>query len=137
MGSQYEQRVIELYEGDPSRQQITRLSKVFDVSEDEIKNILQKNGFEIPVAKRGPRRKNKVNGYEADTVILDEAATPISAENVEVAKAPEEEKWPMPEYVKEILMNQLDSLEEQIKQMEGMLNDCKSKYKVIADYIKN
>lgn len=136
MGSQYEQRVIELYGEDPSRQQITRLSKVFDVSEDEIKNILQKNGFEIPVAKRGPRPKIKVDGNESNTVILDKAALP-SSENVVVAKAPEEEKWPMPEYVKEILMNQLDSLEEQIKQMEGMLNDCKSKYKVIADYIKN
>lgn len=136
MGSQYEQRVIELFQEDPSRQQITRLSKVFDVSEDEIKNILQKNGFEIPVVKKGPRRKIKVDGYEANTVILDKATLP-SSENVIAAKAPEEEKWPMPEYVKEILMNQLDSLEEQIKQMEGMLNDCKSKYKVIADYIKN
>ena len=137
MSSNYEQRVIELFQEDPSRQQITRLSKIFQVSEDEIKGILQRNGIEIPIAKRGPKPKAKGNGLFADTVILDEAATSISSENVEVAKAPEEEKWPMPEYVKEILMNQLDSLEEQIKQMEGMLNDCKSKYKVIADYIKN
>ena len=129
----YEETVLSLFDNCPTRLQITKIAKTFMVTDDEIKNILQKNGRENPTSKRGPKPKSK--GFEAQTVILDEAAVP-SSKDVEVAKT-EDGKLPMPEYVKEILMNQLDSLDDQIKQMEAMLVDIKSKYKVIADYIKN
>ena len=55
MMTEFEQQICELYDANPSRQQITNLAKMYQVPEDHIKEVLQSYGRVIPLAKKGPK----------------------------------------------------------------------------------
>lgn len=120
--TEFEQQICELYDANPSRQQITNLAKMYQVPEDHIKEVLQNNGRVIHLAKRGPKPR---------AVILNKNEKPVNDEEHHVVK-----DLPMPEYVKEILMDKMDELESDIKDIEANLEEYKKKYKTLADYIK-
>ena len=120
--TEFEQQICELYDANPSRRLITNLVKMYQVPEDHIKEVLQGYGRVIPLAKKGPKPR---------AVILNKNEKPVNDEEHPVVK-----DLPMPEYVKEILMDKMDELEETIKDIEGNLEEYKKKYKTLADYIK-
>ena len=74
------------------------------------------------MAKRGPKPR---------AVILNKNEKPVNDEEHPVVK-----DLPMPEYVKEILMDKMDELESDIKDIESNLEEYKKRYKTLADYIK-
>ena len=113
----YEQQILDFYDLNPSRQQITSLAKMYKDSEDNIKQILQSYGRVIPLADKKPRIKT------------------VTKEEPEMEKLISE-TLPMPEYVKEILMDKMDELEVEIRILEDELDAYKQKYKTLADYIK-
>lgn len=116
-----ENQILELFDTCPTRQQMVGLAKMYGISMEKLKSILTKNGREIPAGSRGPKPKAK--GLKADIVILDEAAVPISSENVEVAKADPEVITKMPDCVVKTIEKRMHELEGDIKNYQEAINN--------------
>lgn len=111
----FEKQIIELFDANPTRAYVVRLAKMYNTNEELILEILQKNGRDINFKKGKLSKESEISQEE---------------------KKPQEEKaLPMPEYVRTVLERELDSLDNEILQMEKKMADLKDKYKVLSDYL--
>ena len=124
--SDYEELVLELFDNNPTRSMITSIAKMYGASYESIIEILQKHGREITF-KRG--RKPKPKHEEVTEEVKEDSSE-------ELSKAAEHE-LPIPEYVKELVMKEMDSLEEQFKELEQETLEKQQKYTVLANFLKN
>ena len=105
----FEKQIIELFDANPTRAYVVRLAKMYNTNEELILEILQKNGRDINFKKVRPSQERKLSGGE--------------------------KALPMPEYVRKVLERELDSLDNEILQMEKKMAELKDKYKVLSDYL--
>lgn len=123
--------VLETYDhAENKRKAIEATSKLLNVSPEEIKEVLQKNGrvidFQKPIKTKEERAKASI---KPKAMVPPKEADPPEPEKE--AAAPE----PMPEYVKEVLMNGMDQLEQEIQETTQRLKMLEGNYKVLTDYI--
>ena len=123
--------VLETYDhAENKRKAIEATSKLLNVSPEEIKEVLQKNGrvidFQKPIKTKGERPTATIKNK-----IMEPAREADPPEPAKEAAAPE----PMPEYVKEVLMNGMDQLEQEIQEATQRLKMLEGNYKVLTDYI--
>ena len=123
--------VLETYDqAENKRKAIEATSKLLNVSPEEIKEVLQKNGrvidFQKPIKTKGERPTATIKNK-----IMEPAREADPPEPAKEAAAPE----PMPEYVKEVLMNGMDQLEQEIQETTQRLKMLEGNYKVLTDYI--
>lgn len=123
--------VLETYDhAENKRKAIEATSKLLNVSPEEIKEVLQKNGRVIdsqkPIKTKEERPKASIKPRAME---LPKEADP--PEPTKEAAAPE----PMPEYVKEVLINGMDQLEQEIQEATQRLKMLEGNYKVLTDYI--
>lgn len=124
----YEKTICELYDNNPSFYQIRSIAKMYNIDEDEVKDILTKNGRELPRS-----RKSKLT-----TKIEAEPQT----EPQEAAAKEGTKTAPIPDAVKTLVFDRIDKLEadlgalnQRIKDLEDAKAAVVSEYKVLADYI--
>lgn len=127
--SDYEEVILELFDACPTRSQVTYLAKMYCTSDESILELLQKNGRDINF-KRGRRPKAK-------TEEVKETKEEVSEDLPEQLSKAAEHELPIPEYVKELVMKEMDSLEEQLKVLEKETLEKQQKYTVLANFIKN
>ena len=129
--SDYEELVLELFDNNPTRSMITSIAKMYGASYESIIEILQKHGREITF-KRG--RKPKPKHEEVTEEVKEDSSE-------ELSEAAEQQlpiqQLPIPEYVKELVMKEMDSLEEQLKALEQETLEKQQKYTVLANFLKN
>lgn len=126
--------VLETYDhAENKRKAIEATSKLLNVSPEEIKEVLQKNGrvidFQKPIKTKGERPTATIKNKIMEPAR--EADPPEEPKEPKEAAAPE----PMPEYVKEVLMNGMDQLEQEIQEATQRLKMLEGNYKVLTDYI--
>lgn len=100
---------------------IRDISKTFQISKEEVIEVLECNDREVPKGKRGPAKKREP-----------EAADP-EAERAEVTK---EKTLPVCNYVYEVLAEKMDSLEMQLRDLKQKEQEILAKYNTIAAFIK-
>ncbi len=126
--------VLETYDyAENKRKAIEATSKLLNVSPEEIKEVLQKNGrvidFQKPIKTKGERPTATIKNKIMEPAR--EADQPEEPEKPKEAAAPE----PMPEYVKDVLMHGMDQLEQEIQEATQRLKMLEGNYKVLTDYI--
>ena len=124
--SDYEELVLELFDNNPTRSMITSIAKMYGVSYESVTEILQKHGREITF-KRGRRPKPKP----------EEVTEEVTGDSSEELSEAAEHELPIPEYVKELVMKEMDSLEEQLKALEQETLEKQQKYTVLANFLKD
>ncbi len=123
--------VLETFDqAENKRKAIEATSKLLNVSPEEIKEVLQKNGREIDF-KKPIKTKEERPTATIKNKIMEPARETDPPEEPKEAAAPE----PMPDYVKEVLLKGMDQLEIEIKEATERLHMLENNYKVLTDYI--
>ena len=116
------QMILQTYrDAENKRKAILNLSKVLNVSTDEIVEKLQQNGVQISYAE--PKKK-PIKELEE-----------IVKENPIQSVAPEAAALPMPEYVQDILFREFGSLERKMDELAAELEVTKEHYAVLKQYL--
>ncbi len=116
------QMILQTYkDAENKRKAILSLSKLLDVSTDEIVEKLQQNGVQISYA--APKKKPIKDLQE------------IVKENPIQSVAPEAAALPMPEYVQDILFREFGSLERKMDELAAELEVTKEHYAVLKQYL--
>lgn len=124
-----ERQILELFDACPTRQQMTGLANMYNISMKNLIAFLKKQGREIPPGSRGPKPK----GLKADLVIIDEAAAPSNS-NPQITK--------MPDCVAKTIEKRMHELEADIKNYQeaidnyrDMVSRLESEYTAHANYL--
>lgn len=116
------QMILQTYrDAENKRKAILNLSKVLNVSTDEIVEKLQQNGVQISYAE--PKKK-PIKELEE-----------IVKENPIQSVAPEAAALHMPEYVQDILFREFGSLEKKMDELAAELEVTKEHYAVLKQYL--
>lgn len=116
------QMILQTYkDAENKRKAILSLSKLLDVSTDEIVEKLQQNGVQISYA--APKKKPIKEQQE------------IAKEDPIQSVAPEAAALPMPEYVQDILFREFGSLERKMDELAAELEATKEHYAVLRQYL--
>ena len=126
----YEKTICELYDNNPSNYQIRSIAKMYNVDEDEVKDILTRNDRELPKAGRPKATIKAADKKEPET------------EPQEAAAKEDTKTAAIPDAVKTLVFDRIDKLEadlgalnQRIKDLEDAKAAVVSEYKVLADYI--
>lgn len=124
---EYEKSICELYDNSPNGQQIRAIAGMYHIDVEEVKDILVKNGRELP---KGGRPK---------------ATIKASATQEEMPKEMHPKQTPVaniPDAVKTLVFNRIDAIDKElfdlnkrIEALEEAKHHLSSEYKVLADYI--
>ena len=117
--------------GDPGRQ-IRSLAKTCGVPESEIRKILIESDV-LEEKKRGPKRKEEAieDNNEADNMSQE------PSEAKEEPKEPQEAAGlPIPDAVKECLIEGLEKIEIDIQKRQEEIRKLEARYETIAKYLK-
>ena len=150
--------IINLYKesfdkGDPVKQ-IKSLAKANNVKATFIKKILSDAGLEVPdYIPTGPMKKDAHEIEAADPVPgeigykerkaavinedFEEAVQDMIAKSESENKAAEERQLPVPDAVRECLMEGLDKIDAEIQGHQKAITQLENKYRTIASYIGN
>lgn len=127
MTQKTKQNILELYDQALDQTKAIReISKAFDISRFELADILFKNGRPIP-AKFQYKNEDLTKADEADCP--DDDVSQAAADEAAVI-------LPIPNYIFDVLMKELDSLDMQINAMSQKLADLSTKYTDISKFIK-
>lgn len=126
MTKKTKQNMLELYDEALNKTKAIRdISKTFNISRFELVDMLYENGRPIP---EKLQEKNEEMTKAEEDVVPDQ-----ETENVpDQAAAP----LPIPNYIFEVLIKELDSLDMQINAMSQKLADLSTKYTDISKFIK-
>lgn len=126
----YEKTICELYDNNPSNYQIRSIAKMYNIDEDEVKDILARNDRELPKAGRPKATIKAADKKEPET------------EPQEAAVKEDTKTAPIPDAVKNLVFDRIDKLECNLRDLNERINaleDAKaaavSEYRVLADYI--
>lgn len=102
---------------------INDISKLFGFPRDEIKDVLAENGRALPYQKK-PKSPE----------VTEEVVSPDQEAEDEPDKAAD--RLPIPNYVFDVLIKELDALDMQINAMSQKLAELSTKYTDISKFIK-
>ena len=119
---EYEKTICELFDNCPNGQQIRAIAGMYHIDVEDVKEILTKNGRELPKSGR-PK------------------AT-IKAAEPQEEKVPDKHVTNIPDAVKMLVFNRIDAIDKElfdlnrrIEALEEAKHHLSSEYKVLADYI--
>ena len=123
------QNILELYDEALDKNKAIRdIAKTIGVPQVEIRDVVYENGRPIP-----PKRTKAEPKEEPDDLDCpdDEAAAQEPEEAQEAAV-----QLPIPNYIFDVLMRELDTLDMQINALSQKLADLSTKYTDISKFIK-
>lgn len=126
----YEKTICELYDNNPSNYQIRSIAKMYNIDEDEVKDILARNDRELPKAGRPKATIKAADKKEPET------------EPQEAAAKEDTKTAPIPDAVKNLIFGRIDELDKNLADLNQRINGLVAaknlviaEYKVLADYI--
>lgn len=133
-----ERQILELFDACPTRQQMTGLANMYNISMKNLIAFLKKQGREIPPGSRGPKPKHenaKVIVMAADPSNSNEQVkSKISNSNPQITK--------MPDCVAKTIEKRMHELEADIKNYQNtirnyqdMIHKLEAEYTAHADYL--
>ena len=128
MTNKTKQNILELYDEALDKNKAIRdIARTFDVTQDEVTDVIYKNGRPIP-----PKRtKSEPRPEPDDPDCPDEEIESADQEGQEAAV-----QLPIPNYIFDVLLRELDALDMQINAMSQKLADLSTKYTDISKFIK-
>lgn len=128
MTQKTKQNILELYDEALDKNKAIRdIAKTIGVPQEEVRDVIYENGRPIP-----PKRtKTEAKSEPDDPVIPDEDDKTADQEAQEAAAI-----LPIPNYIFDVLMKELDSLDMQINALSQKLADLSTKYTDISKFIK-
>lgn len=128
MTQKTKQNILELYDEALDKNKAIRdIAKTIGVPQEEVRDVIYENGRSIP-----PKRtKTEAKSEPDDSVIPDEGDKAADQEAQEAAAI-----LPIPNYIFDVLMKELDSLDMQINALSQKLADLSTKYTDISKFIK-
>ena len=134
MTQKTKQNILELYDEALDKNKAIRdIAKTIGVPQEEVRDVIYENGRPIP-----PKRtKTEAKSEPDDPVIPDEVDKAADQEGQE-AQEPQEAAaiLPIPNYIFDVLMKELDSLDMQTNALSQKLADLSTKYTDISKFIK-
>lgn len=119
MTKQTEINLLTIYDESVNKSKAVRdLAKIFEISKDEVREILANNDREIPKPRKVPAKQREPE------------AAPES-ERAEKTKA-----LPVCNYVYEVLAEKMDDLDMQLRELEQKKQQLSAQYNTIAMFIK-
>lgn len=132
MTNKTKQNILELYDEALDKNKAIRdIARTFDVSQDEVTDVIYKNGRPIPPKRRKNEPKEEPDDFDCPD---DEAAAQETDESQEAQEAVVQ--LPIPNYIFDVLMRELDTLDMQINALSQKLADLSTKYTDISKFIK-
>lgn len=130
MTNKTKQNILELYDEALDKNKAIRdIARTFDVTQDEVTDIIFKNGRPIPLKMTKSEPKKEPDDFDCPD---DEAA----AQEPEEAQEAAVQLLPIPNYIFDVLMRELDTLDMQINALSQKLTDLSTKYTDISKFIK-
>lgn len=130
MTNKTQQNILELYDEALDKNKAIRdIARTFDVTQDEVTDIIFKNGRPIPLKMTKSEPKKEPDDFDCPD---DEAA----AQEPEEAQEAAVQLLPIPNYIFDVLMRELDTLDMQINALSQKLADLSTKYTDISKFIK-
>lgn len=128
MTQKTKQNILELYDEALDKNKAIRdIAKTIGVPQEEVRDVIYENGRPIP-----PKRtKTEAKSEPDDPVIPDEGDKVADQEAQEAAAI-----LPIPNYIFDVLMKELDALDMQINALSQKLADLSTKYTDISKFIK-
>ena len=115
------ENILSLYDEAINKTKALRdLAKTFGLPRNELKTILIDNGRDVPYVKKKKQedeQKDEAKEDDPDRVVVPEVL-------------------PVPQAVLETLAKEMDALDEEIRDVTETLEHLKSRYSVIANFIK-
>ena len=132
---EFEKTICELFDNCPSAYQIKAIAGMYNIDVGEVRDILKKNGRELP---KGGRPKGSIKAAE------EKKDVPQETEPQKAADDKEQTSIVIPDAVKNLVFDRLNELEgkltdinEQIEKLEKIKTDVMSEFKVLADFIQS
>lgn len=117
--------ILTIYdEGISKNKAIQSICKMYDMTRDEVIDVLKENGRQVPY-ERKPKPEPSKEGDE-----IRAAAAEISQ------KAADDDELPVANYIFEVLADKMDELELEIRELDKKRKYFMDRYKTIAMYIQ-
>jgi hypothetical protein len=129
MTNKTKQNILELYDEALDKNKAIRdIAKTIGVPQEEIRDVVYENGRPIPPKRTKAEPKEEPDDFDCPD---DEAAAQEPEEAQEAAV-----QLPIPNYIFDVLMRELDTLDMQINALSQKLADLSTKYTDISKFIK-
>ena len=129
---EFEKSICELFDNCPSAYQIKAIAGMYSIDVGEVRDILKKNGRELP---KGGRPKGSIKAVEEKK--------DVSEEMPKAADDKEQRSLIIPDVVKNLVFGRLDELDgkitdinERIDALEKAKADAVAEFKVLAGFIQ-
>ena len=129
---EFEKSICELFDNCPSASQIKAIAGMYSIDVGEVRDILKKNGRELP---KGGRPKGSIKAAEEKK--------DVSEEMPKAADDKEQRSLIIPDAVKNLVFGRLDELDgkitdinERIDALEKAKADAVAEFKVLAGFIQ-
>lgn len=137
--------ILELYDAaEDKRKQILSIAKMFRMPLEEVQEIIQNSGREIPLAKkRGPKPKDKPKAAAHSKEVIDvinetfDLEKQLSEKNTKNEPENEAIEIILPDIVKNTLEKEMDELDGKIKVHQEAIDSYTRKYTALANFMKN
>lgn len=133
---EFEKSICELFDNCPSAYQIKAIAGMYSIDVGEVRDILKKNGRELP---KGGRPKGSIKA----AVEAAEEKKDVSEEMPKAADDKEQRSLIIPDAVKNLVFGRLDELDgkitdinERIDALEKAKADAVAEFKVLAGFIQ-
>ena len=133
---EFEKSICELFDNCPSAYQIKAIAGMYSIDVGEVRDILKKNGRELP---KGGRPKGSIKA----AVEAAEEKKDVSEEMPKAADDKEQRSLIIPDAVKNLVFCRLDELDgkitdinERIDALEKAKADAVAEFKVLAGFIQ-
>ena len=133
---EFEKSICELFDNCPSAYQIKAIAGMYSIDVGEVRDILKKNGRELP---KGGRPKGSIKA----AVEAAEEKKDVSEEMPKAAYDKEQRSLIIPDAVKNLVFGRLDELDgkitdinERIDALEKAKADAVAEFKVLAGFIQ-
>ena len=124
------QNILELYDEALDKNKAIRdIAKTIGVPQEEIRDVVYENGRPIPPKRTKAEPKEEPDDFDCPD---DEAA----AQEPQEAQESAVQLLPIPNYIFDVLMRELDTLDMQINALSQKLADLSTKYTDISKFIK-
>ena len=134
MTQKTKQNILELYDEALDKNKAIRdIAKTIGVPQEEVRDVIYENGRPIP-----PKRTKTEAKSEPDDPDCPDEVAKAADQEAEEAQEPQEAAaiLPIPNYIFDVLMKELDSLDMQINALSQKLADLSTKYTDISKFIK-
>lgn len=131
---EFEKSICELFDNCPSAYQIKAIAGMYSIDVGEVRDILKKNGRELP---KGGRPKGSIKAAEEKKDVSQETEPQKAADDKE------QRSLIIPDAVKNLVFGRLDELDgkitdinERIDALEKAKADAVAEFKVLAGFIQ-